>query len=132
MDNLISDIELQYADLTKKIIGCAYEVHNFLGCGFQEVVYQRALAMELATAELNFVRESEQLIWYKNDQEVGSSRADFIVEGKVLVEVKAVSELNNIHVAQTLSYLKAYRIKVGLLINFGEKSARIKRLVYGN
>lgn len=121
--------ELKHADITGKIIFCAFEVHKFLGCGFQEIVYQRSLAMEFENVGIEFCRELEQLIFYKFNREVGSSRADFIVEGRVLVEVKAVSELNDVHLAQILSYLKAYRLEVGLLINFGEKSVRIKRVI---
>lgn len=123
-------VELKYKDITEKIIGASFEVHKFLGNGFQEVIYQRALAWELSQAGLDFVREIEQEIFYKELQEpIGTRRADFVVEGKVLVELKALKELEDVHLAQVLNYLKAYRIEVGLLINFGSKSLTFKRLV---
>jgi GxxExxY protein len=122
--------ELKYKDITEKIIGASFEVHKFLGNGFQEVIYQRALAWEFAQAGLSFAREIEQDIFYKELQEpIGKRRADFVVEGKVLVETKAVIELEDVHLAQILNYLKAYRLEVGLLINFGSKSLTFKRLV---
>jgi len=122
--------DLKYKDITEKIIGASFEVHKFLGNGFQEVIYQRALAWELTQAGLSFQREIEQEIFYKELPEpIGTRRADFVVEGKVLVELKAVIELEDVHLAQILNYLKAYRIEVGLLINFGSKSLTFKRLV---
>ncbi len=122
--------ELKYKEITEKIIGASFEVHKFLGNGFQEVIYQRALAWELGTAGLSFAREIEQDIFYKELQEpIGTRRADFVVEGKVLVELKAVIELEDVHLAQVLNYLKAYKLEVGLLINFGSKSLTFKRLV---
>ena len=122
--------ELKYKDITEKIIGASFEVHKFLGNGFQEVIYQRALALELFKAGLTYAREIEQDIFYKEFQEpIGTRRADFVVEGKVLVELKAIIELEDVHVAQVLNYLKAYRMEVGLLINFGSKSLTFKRLV---
>src|SRR6185295_368282 len=122
--------ELKYKDITEKIIGASFEVHKFLGNGFQELIYQRALSWELALAGLSFAREIEQSIYYKELQEpIGTRRADFIVEGKVLVEIKAIIELQDVHLAQILNYLKAYRLEVGLLINFGSKSLTFKRLI---
>jgi GxxExxY protein len=129
--------ELKYKDITEKIIGASFEVHKFLGnaClparqGFQEVIYQRALAWELSNAGLSFAREIEQEIFYKDFQEpIGKRRADFVIEGKVLVELKALVELEDVHMAQVLNYLKAYKLEVGLLINFGSKSLIFKRLV---
>ena len=122
--------ELKYKDITEKIIGAAFEVHKFLGNGFQEVIYQRALAWELTQAGLSFNREIEQDIIYKELSEpIGTRRADFVVEGKVLVELKAIVEIEDVHLAQILNYLRAYRIEVGLLINFGSKSLTFKRLV---
>ena len=121
---------LKYADFTKKIIGASFEVHKFLGNGFQEVIYQRALAWELKQAGLSFQREIEQEIFYKElPQPIGKRRADFVVEDAVIVELKAVSKLDDAHLAQALNYLKAYRIEVGLLINFGSKSLEFKRLI---
>lgn len=123
-------VELKYKDITEKIIGASFEVHKFLGNGFQEVIYQRALAWELSIAGLSFAREIEQEIFYKEFQEpIGTRRADFVVEGKVLVELKAIIELEDVHMAQVLNYLKAYKLDVGLLINFGSKSLTFKRLV---
>ncbi len=123
-------MELKYKDITEKIIGASFEVHKFLGNGFQEVIYQRALAWELRQAGLAFAREIEQEIFYKDLPEpIGKRRADFVVERKVLVELKAVIELQDVHMAQALNYLKAYRLEVGLLINFGSKSLTFKRLV---
>lgn len=129
--------DLKYEDITKKIIGASFEVHKFLGnaClparqGFQEVIYQRALAWEFGQAGLSYAREIEQDIFYKELPEpIGTRRADFVVEGKVLVELKAVIQLEDVHLAQILNYLKAYRMEVGLLINFGSKSLTFKRLV---
>lgn len=122
--------ELKYRDITEKIIGASFEVHKFLGNGFQEVIYQRALAHELNQVRLNFVREIEQSIFYKELKEpIGTRRADFVVEGKVLVELKAVIKLEDVHMAQALNYLKAYKLEIGLLINFGSKSLEFKRLI---
>ena len=123
-------VVLKYKDITEKIIGASFEVHKFLGNGFQEVIYQRALAWEMTQVGLEFAREIEQDIFYKNLPEpIGTRRADFVVEGKVLVELKAIKELEDVHMAQALNYLKAYKLEVGLLINFGSKSLTFKRLV---
>ena len=123
-------IDLKYKDITEKIIGASFEVHKFLGNGFQEVIYQRALAWELEKAGLSYAREIEQEIFYKELKEpIGTRRADFVVEDKVLVELKAVIQLEDVHLAQVLNYLKAYRLGVALLINFGGKSLTFKRLV---
>ncbi|NUM31658.1 MAG: GxxExxY protein [Bacteroidetes bacterium] len=122
--------EYKHSDITEKIIGAAFEVHKYLGNGFQEVIYQRALALELNKAGLNFQREVEQDIYYKDLPEpIGTRRADFIIERKVLVEIKAIIELEDVHIAQILNYLRAYQFEVGLLINFGSKSLTFKRLV---
>lgn len=123
---------LKHKDITEKIIGASFDVHSFLGNGFQEVIYQRALAWEMSQKDLAFAREIEQEIFYKNLPEpIGTRRADFVVEGKVLVELKAIKELEDVHLAQALNYLKAYKLEVGLLINFGSKSLTFKRLVLG-
>ena len=122
--------DLKHKNITEKIIGAAFEVHKFLGNGFQEVIYQRALAYEMSQLNLTYNREIEQHIYYKELQEpIGTRRADFVVEGKVLVELKALKELEDVHLAQVLNYLKAYKLEVGLLINFGSKSLQFKRLV---
>ena len=119
--------EIAKDELTYKIIGCAMKVHNTLGNGFQEVIYQRCLAIELEVQGLLFARELEMPIYY-NDIEVGTRRADFIVESNVMVELKAVIKLEEVHLAQGLNYLQAYRIDKGLLINFGSTSLEVKRL----
>jgi len=122
--------EYKYKDITEKIIGCAQRVHGFLGNGFQEVIYQRALALEFREKELKFDRELEMPIFYRNyDEPIGRRRVDFLVEEKILVELKAVSELNDIHLAQILNYLTAYKLEIGLLINFGENSLKVRRLI---
>ena len=122
--------ELKYSDITKKIIGASFEVHKFFGNGFQEVIYQRAMAYEFSQLNLDYSREIEQEIYYKDLPEpIGTRRADFVVEGKILVELKAVIQLEDVHLAQVLNYLKAYKLEVGLLINFGSKSLTFKRLV---
>jgi len=122
--------EFKFQQLTHDIIGCAMEVHKFLGNGFQEVIYQRALAYELFKTGLEFDREIEQDIFYKDLKDpIGTRRADFVVKNKVLVELKALKQLEEVHWAQTLNYLKAYRLEVGLLINFGGKSLEWKRFI---
>jgi GxxExxY protein len=123
-------VTLKYADITERVIGSAFEVHKFLGNGFQEVIYQRALAYEMQQVGLSFAREISQDIFYKDlPDPIGTRRADFVVEGKVLVELKAVVLLEDAHWAQVLNYLRAYRLEVGLLINFGGKSLVFKRFV---
>jgi GxxExxY protein len=114
-------------ELTYKIIGCAMKVHNTLGNGFQEVIYQRCLAIELEKAGLEFLREQEMPIYYEEIQ-VGTRRADFIVAGEVMVELKAIIKLEEVQLAQALNYLTAYQIEKGLLINFGSTSLEVKRL----
>jgi GxxExxY protein len=122
--------KLKYGDITGKVLGCGFEVHKFLGNGFQEVIYQRAMAYEMTRAGLAFAREIQQEIYYKDMREpIGTRRADFVVEGKVLVELKAVIQLEDVHLAQVLNYLRAYRLEVGLLLNFGSKSLTYHRLV---
>lgn len=116
------------SELTGKIIGCAMEVHKFLGNGFQEVVYQRSLAIEMKRQGLAFSREHEMEIFYKGEQ-VGLRRVDFFVEGKIMVELKAVVELEDVHLAQAINYLEAYGMKIGLLINFGNTSLQFKRVM---
>jgi GxxExxY protein len=104
--------------LTHKIIGCAMEVHNQLGNGFQEVIYQRSLAIEFGLQGLSFQRELEMELFYKGEQ-VGTRRVDFFVESKVMVEIKAIEKLEGVHKAQAINYCEAYHIADGLLINFG-------------
>jgi GxxExxY protein len=123
-------IKKEYAEseLTGKIIGCAIEVHKFLGNGFQEVIYQRALAIELKNEGIEFSREHEMDIFYKGEK-IGSRRVDFFVENKIMVELKAVIQLEDVHLAQAINYLEAYKMSVGLLINFGSKSLQFKRVM---
>ena len=114
-------------ELTHTIIGCAMKVHNTLGNGFQEVIYQRALAIELKNNGITFLREQEIPIFYEG-HEIGSRRADFLIENKVLIELKALIKLEDVHLAQALNYLTAYNLKIGLLINFGATKLEFKRL----
>ena len=114
-------------ELTYKVIGCAMKVHQILGNGFQEVIYQRCLAIEFETAEVSYAREAEQIIFYKG-REVGSRRADFVVDEKILVELKALTLLEDVHLAQAKNYVVAYDFPVGLLINFGATSLQYKKL----
>jgi GxxExxY protein len=116
-------------DLTYKIIGCAMKVHSFLGNGFQEIIYQRALAIEMRNANLLFNRELEMPVCYYGE-EIGKRRVDFLVEDQIMLELKALTELGDVHLAQGLNYLAAYNMEKGLLINFGSRSLQIKRLRY--
>ena len=120
--------ELLYGDITHQIIGCAMEVHRFLGNGFQEVIYQRALSIEMNRRSISHTREHEMEIFYKNEL-IGKRRADFFVEGKIMVEIKAVIALENVHLAQAINYLEAYNLETGLLINFGNTSLQFKRVL---
>ena len=120
--------EYKYSDLTAKIIGAAMEVHKILGNGFQEVIYQRALAIEMTSQGLSFAREQEMQIEYKG-RDIGTRRVDFFVEDKVMVEIKAIIQLEDVHLAQAINYLEAYNLEIGLLINFGSKSLQFKRLM---
>lgn len=117
----------KYSALTEKIIGCAMEVHKILGNGFQEVIYQRALEMEMNLQGLKFSREFEMPIYYKNNR-IGTRRVDFLVEDVISVELKAIIQLEDVHLAQAINYLEAYNLEIGLLINFGSKSLTFKRL----
>ena len=123
-------IKEQYpeSELTGKIIGCAMEVHKILGNGFQEVIYQRALAIELKRQGLDYSREHEMEIFYKEDK-IGTRRVDFFVEGKIIVELKAIIALEDVHLAQAINYLEAYNMEIGLLINFGNRSLQFKRVM---
>ena len=114
-------------EITYKIIGCAMKVHNTLGNGFQEVIYQRCLAIELERAGLNFGREIEQTIFYEGI-DVGTRRADFVVEEKIIVELKAIINLEDVHLAQAKNYVVAYDSATGLLINFGSTSLQYKKV----
>ena len=117
---------MEFEELTHKIIGCAMQVHRTLGNGFQEVIYQRALALEFDHQGIEYVREKVMSIYYR-DLEIGKRRVDFFVENKIMVELKAVINLEDVHLAQAMNYLEAYQMKIGLLINFGSKSLTFKR-----
>ena len=116
-----------YEELTHKIIGCAMKVHSILGSGFQEKIYHRALDIEMRKELLKFSREQEMIIFYEGFN-IGTRRVDFFVETKVIVELKAVSKLDDLHLAQTINYLETYKLPVGLLLNFGSKSLEFKRV----
>ena len=118
---------MKHEELTRKIIGCAMTVQSALGNGFQEVIYQRALEIEMTDQGLNFQREFEMDIYYKNIR-IGGRRVDFYVEDAIMVELKALTMLEDVHMAQAMNYLEAYQMEIGLLINFGAKSLQFKRL----
>jgi GxxExxY protein len=120
--------QLKHEEITRKIIGCAMQVHSTLGNGFQEVIYQRALELELAFQGLIFEREKEMPVYYRN-MLIGTRRVDFFIEGKIMVELKAITLLEDVHLAQAINYLEAYNMEIGLLINFGGKSLTFKRLL---
>jgi GxxExxY protein len=118
---------MKYKELTEKIIGCAMKVHSTLGNGFQEVIYQRCLAIEMEKQKLKFSRELEMTIYYE-EIDVGTRRVDFLIEETIMVELKAIINLEDVHLAQAMNYLEAYKMEIGLLINFGSKSLlKIKR-----
>ena len=123
--------EQKFSALTGKVIGCAMTVHSALGNGFQEVSYQRALAIEMANQHVHFTREHEMPIYYK-EQQIGTRRVDFLIETAVSVELKAIIQLDDSHLAQALNYLEAYNLEVGLLINFGARSLQFKRVTNKN
>ena len=119
--------EYKYSALTSKIIGCAMTVHKTLGNGFQELIYQRALEIEMRLENISFKREFEMLIYYR-EQHIGTRRVDFLVEDTISVELKATTKSEDVHLAQAINYLEAYNLEIGLLINFGENSLNFKRL----
>ena len=116
-----------YADLTKEVIGASMEVHRNLGAGFLESVYEESLAIEFELRKIKYERQRSVNVIYKG-RVAKQFICDFIIEGKVLVELKALKQLSSIEMAQTLNYLKATDLKIGLLINFGEPSLKCKRL----
>lgn len=128
-DELIMMIkeEHKHSELSAKIIGCAMKVHSALGNGFQEVIYQRALAIEMAEQGIDFTREHEMQVFYKN-QQIGTRRVDFLINGIISVELKAIIQLQDVHLAQAINYLEAYDLEVGLLLNFGARSLEFKRV----
>jgi GxxExxY protein len=126
MKEFVND-SYKHSDLTGKIIGCSMKVHATLGNGFQEVIYQRCLAIEMEKQGLKLSRELEMEIYYEGIS-VGMRRVDFLVENIIMVELKAISKLDDVHFAQALNYLEAYKLETGLLINFGSKSLEFKRV----
>jgi len=125
----MNDVEIN--KLTHKIIGCAMEVHNQMGNGFQEVVYQRALSVEFSLQGLLFARELEMPLVYKGES-VGTRRVDFFVEDLVMVELKAIENIEGVHKAQAINYCEAYNIADGLLINFGTERLQYHRVFNKN
>ena len=126
-ENVMVNENYKYSELTAKIIGCAMKVHGALGNGFQEVIYQRALEIEFELHQISFSREHEMPIFYR-DQRIGTRRVDFLVNDTISVELKAVTKLEDVHLAQAINYLEAYNLEIGLLINFGKRSLEFKRL----
>ncbi len=118
---------MKHEELTHKIIGCAMKVHSTLGNGFQEVIYQRALAIEMEKQGLGYQREMEMSIFYEGI-DIGTRRVDFFVEENIMVELKALIKLEDVHLAQAMNYCQAYNLPIGLLINFGAKSMEFKRV----
>lgn len=127
MDQQISQNNDEINELTRKIIGCAMAVHKALGNGFQEVIYQRALAIEFTFQGLSFEREKEMPLTYRG-QDIGTRRVDFFVDQRVMVELKAIEQILPVHKAQAINYCEAYQIADGLLINFGSSSLDFKRV----
>lgn len=121
------DNNYKHSELTSKVIGCAMRVHSTLGNGFQEVIYQRALQIEMSLADISFSREFEMPIHYRN-QHIGTRRVDFLVDEILSVEIKATTKVEDVHFAQAINYLEAYNLETGLIINFGERSLNFKRL----
>jgi len=120
--------EYKYSALTSKIIGCAIELHKYLGNGFQEVIYQRGLEEEFLIQQVKFARELEMPIFYKG-QQLGTRRVDFLVEDLICVELKALVSLEDVHLAQAINYLEAYNLEIGLLINFGARKLEFRRVI---
>ncbi len=112
--------EMKFGEITEQIIGAAFKVHNTLGNGFQEVIYQRALELEFRLIPLTYAREFEMPIYYL-DQQIGTRRVDFLIEDKISVELKAIIKLEDVHLAQAMNYLETYNLEIGMLINFGSK-----------
>jgi GxxExxY protein len=116
-----------YEDITRRVIAAAMKVHATLGNGFQEVIYQRAMDIEMPYQQLTFAREKEMPIYYR-ELLIGTRRVDFFVEGLIMVELKAIAKLEDVHLAQAMNYLEAYQMEIGLLINFGTSSLEFKRV----
>ncbi|MCW3075048.1 MAG: GxxExxY protein [Flaviaesturariibacter sp.] len=127
----MKESNLKYGDLTQKIIGCAMKVHSRMKNGYIERVYQKCMAIELQKAGVLYKEEIDMPIFY-DDKIVGRRRADFIVDEKVVIEIKAITNLENEHIAQALNYLETSGLEICLLINFGSKSLQFKRLINEN
>jgi len=127
MSNFVNE-NYYKSDITGKVIKCAQRVHRFLGNGFQEVIYQRALKIELEKEGLKFAREKEMDIFYE-DILIGNRRVDFLVDDDIMVELKAITKLEDVNIAQLINYIEAYKVKIGLLINFGSKSLEVRRYI---
>lgn len=127
LSNIVNE-KYKYSEITSRIIGCAMTVHSKLGSGFPEVIYQRAVAIEMDKESLENKSEVTMPVFYDGIK-IGARRVDSFVENKVLVEYKATSELNNNHLAQAINYLEAFNIEIGLLINFGAKSLEFNRVI---
>lgn len=121
------EVLMKYQELTHRIIGCAMKVHSKLGNGFQEVIYQRAMAYEMDLQKIQYAREVEMEVFYR-DVIIGSRRVDFLIENTISVELKAIIELKDVHLSQAMNYLEAYNLEIGLLINFGAQSLQFKRI----
>ena len=126
-EDTITASTMKYKDITERIIGSAIKIHNTFGNGFQEVIYQRAMELEMPYQQLTFVREKEMDIFYRG-QKIGTRRVDFFVENCIMVELKAVIRVEDVHLAQAMNYLEAYNMEIGLLINFGARSLQFNRL----
>ena len=120
-------MDFKYKEITEKIIGAAMKVHSTLGNGFQEIIYQRALALQMKHDEISFIRECNMPVLYL-EQQIGERRVDFFIEDKICVEIKAIINLESVHFAQARNYLEAFNVEIGLLINFGSISLQFKRL----
>ncbi|SFQ29480.1 GxxExxY protein [Parafilimonas terrae] len=120
-------MDFKYKEITEKVIGAAMKVHSTLGNGFQEIIYQRALALQMETEGVSFIRECNMPILYL-EQQIGERRVDSFVENKICVELKAIINLEPVHFAQAKNYLEAFNIEIGLLINFGSINLEFKRL----
>ena len=120
--------QYKFSSITGKIIGCCFEVHKIIGNGFQEVIYQRALAKEMNLQGLSFSREHVMKVYYK-EEHIGTRRVDFLIESVISLEIKATSKLEDAHLNQAINYLEVYNLEIGLLINFGAKSLEYKRLL---
>ena len=118
--------DFKFGEITEKVIGAAFRVQGTLGNGFQEIIYQRALELEFKGMNLKYIREFEMPIHYL-DQRIGTRRVDFLIEEKISVEIKAITKLEDVHIAQAINYLEAYNLEIGLLINFGSKRLEFHR-----